>query len=447
MKFDEYNLKRLLLRRVNNKALFKGEKTMLSYLSKDIEGANIPVRIANGDVTKRIYFNNAATSLALRPVMVNVNANIPFHTYIDASCPLGKRNTIIYENVRHIILDYVGGDINKDSVIYVKNSTEGINLLSNLFYQENPDQVIITTAMEHMANYLPYKSQFQTVLVGINKDGDLDLDDLQNKLHTYKNKVNLVAITGASNVTGITPPIYKIAKLVHKYGAKILVDVVQLIQHQPFSMKTHDDDEHIDFIVFSAHKCYTPFDSGILIGPNKFLGQYKPFLEGSGITNFVSSEKILYSNPPKRFEAGYPDLFGVIAMGDAFQFLKNIGLNNIAEYEKKLYHYAKHRLRDISKVSMYAQNSKNVNVPFISFNLKGINHKRVATYLGYEHGIEVGTGTVGADIYVQALLGVSPQKAYNDYVKGNPVGLVRISLGMYNTFEEIDRFADVLGNL
>ncbi len=425
----------------------KGGKILFNNLAKFIEGANIPVMTIDGKVTKRIYFNNSATALALSPVMWKVNTNVPLLTYIDAPCPLGERNTIKYNHVRDIILDYIGGDVSKDTVIYVKNSTEGINLLSNLFYQEDPEQVIITTDMEHMANYLPYKCRFKTAIVGITKEGDIDLDDLENKLKKYKNKVKLFAVTGASNVTGITPPIYEMAKLVHKYGVKILVDAVQLVQHQPFSMKPHDDDEHIDFVVFSAHKCYTPFDGGAIIGPYDFFSKYQPYLDGSGTTKFISSEKIIYSDPPKRYEAGYPDIFGIMAMGEALNFLKNVGLNNIAEYEKKLYCYAKSGLQTISKVRMYAQNSDYINLPYISFNMEGMYHTDVANYLGFEHGIEVGAGTVGADIYVQSLVGVSPQEAYKQYCNGKPVGIVRISLGMYNTFSEIDRFIDALGNL
>lgn len=420
---------------------------MFNQLSNCIEGANIPVKTIDGKVTKRIYFNNSATTLALRPVMSIVNANIPLLTYTDAPCPLGVRTTKNYEHIRDTILNYVRGDINKDTVIYVKNSTEGINLLSDLFYQDDPEQVVITTAMEHMANYLPYKSRFKTVLVGVTKNGDIDLNDLKNKLNMYKNKVKLVAVTGASNITGITPPIYEIAKLVHNYGAKILVDAVQLIQHQPFSMKPHNDDKHIDFVVISAHKFYTPFDGGALIGPYDFFNKYKPYLDGAGTTKFISSERIIFSNPPKRFEAGFPDIFGVMAMGEALKFLKNLGINNIANYEKKLYHYLKNGLNTISKVKMYAQNSDYINIPYISFNVNGLRPIEVANYLGFEHGIEVGAGTLGADIYVQSLVGVSPQEAYKLYTNGNPVGIVRISLGMYNTFSEIDKLILALKNL
>ena len=420
---------------------------MFNKLSNYIEGANIPVKTTDGKITKRIYLNNSATTLALKPVMNIVNANIPLLTYTDAPCPLGVRTTKNYEHVRNVILNYVEGNINKDTVIYVKNSTEGINLLSDLLYQDTPEQVIITTAMEHMANYLPYKSRFKTVLVNVTKNGDIDLYDLKSKLNMYKNKVKLVAVTGASNITGITPPIYDIAKLVHKYGAKILVDAVQLIQHQPFSMKPYNDDQHIDFVVFSAHKFYTPFYGGALIGPYDFFKKYKPYLDGAGTTKFISSKKIIFSNPPKRFEAGFPDIFGVMAMGEALKFLKNLGISNIANYEKNLYYYLKNGLKNISKVKMYAQNSDYVNIPYISFNVKGLSPIEVANYLGFEHGIEVGAGTLGADIYVQSLVGVNPQEAYKLYTDGNPIGLVRISLGMYNTFSEIDQLINALKSL
>lgn len=417
---------------------------LMDDLSRYIEGANIPVKTLDGKMVKRVYFNNSGTALALKSVVDEVSENIPYLTYIGAAGPLGKRNTKNYENVRDIIIDYVGADVNKDKVIYVQNSTQGINLLADLFYQEDPDQVVITTSMEHMANYLPFESRFKIAVVGITKDGDLDIDDLIYNLNRYKNKVKLVAVTGASNVTGIGPPIYKIAQIVHEYGAKILVDAVQLVQHRPFSMKPHNDSRHIDFAVLSAHKCYTPFDGGALIGPSQFFSKYLPLIKGSDNASFVSSDKVIYDTPPQRYEAGYPDIFGVMAMGGALKFLKHQGLKNIAEYEKRLYYHLKHGLQSIPKVIMYGQNSPNIIIPYISFNLKGINYKDVGNYLAYEHGIEVVAGIPGANIYIEKLLGVSPEEAYRRYISGNPIGIVRASLGMYNTFSEIDRLIEAL---
>lgn len=411
------------------------------------EGADIPVVTNSGKVTKRIYLNSAATGLALKPVLAEVNAGIPLLTYINAPGPMGERNTIKYENVREIITGFVGGDSKRDTVIYVKNSTEGMNVFSELLYQEDPDQIILTTAMEHMANYLPYKLRFKTDTVGITPSGDLDLNELEHKLVQYGKKVKVVAVTGASNVTGIMPPIYKIAKLVHKHGAKLFVDVVQLIQHRPFTMRPHTDEEHIDFIAFSAHKCYTPFDGGALVGPKEFFQKYKPDVDGAGAASFVSTEKIVFSDVPARFEAGYPDLFGVTAMGTALVFLEKIGLDRIAAYEKNLMDYCYQRLKKILGIKIYGRSSENDNVPFLAFNIEGRYCTGVANALAYEHGIETAAGTVGADIYTAEIQGIGPGEAYQLYRAGKSPGVVRISLGIYNTFTEIDCLANALESM
>lgn len=421
-----------------------GEQMLREDLSRYIEGANIPVVTSQGKIVKRVYFNNSGTALALKSCVEKVNRNIPYLTYIGAAGPLGKRNTENYEQVREIILDYVGGDKTRDSVIYAHNSTEGINILADLFLQDDPDQVVITTSMEHMANYLPFKSRFKIATVGLTKSGDLDIDDLIYKINIYKNQVKLVAVTGVSNVTGIAPPIYKIARIAHRHGAKILVDAVQLVQHQPFDMKPHSDNSHIDFVVFSAHKCYTPFDSGALIGPTEFFNKYLPPVQGSENISFASEDRVVYANSPQRYEAGYPDIFGVMAMGSALKFLKCQGLDNIAMYEKQLYYRLKRGLETVPKIVMYGQDSPNIKIPYISFNIEGINYSDVGNYLVNEHGIEVAAGIPGADIYIQKLLDVSPEEAYKRYLAGNPIGIVRASLGMYNTFHEIDRLVNAL---
>lgn len=252
--------------------------------------------------------------------------------------------------------------------------------------------------------------------------------------------VSLVTVTGASNVTGITTPIYEIARMAHKYGAKILVDIVQVIQHKPFSMMPYECDEHIDFIVFSGHKCYSPLNGGALVGPKSFFEKFTPALYGSGSTKFVSDDKIIYANIPQRFEAGYPEYFGTLAMGKALNTLNKIGLSRISRYERELFLYTKEELKKIPNVIIYGDKSNNVIIPNISFNISNMYYKDVAKYLVNNFGIETGAGLVGADIYVQRLLGISPKEAYIRFMRENPVGLVRISLGMYNTFDEIDRF-------
>lgn len=417
---------------------------MFEHLARYIEGAKALVPTVHGTLVPRTYFNNAATALALKPVMKKVNANVPYLTYNDTPSLLGDRNTADYYNVRRILLDYVGADPKEDDAIYVTNSTQGINLLSDLFYQDQPRQVVITTALEHMANYLPYVSKFKTEVAGILPNGDLDLDHLEHLLCCYRGRVKLVAVTGASNVTGVCPPIYEIAALAHHYGAMILVDAVQLVQHQPFYLRGDKTREHIDFVVFSAHKCYTPFDGGTLVGPKEFMARFKPFMEGAGIAKFVSTKKIIYDQPPTRFEPGYPDLFGVMAMGETLTCLKSLGLTNIAAYEKKLYHYLIKKISTVKDIKLYGITCDNIDIPYVAFNIGNFYHKDVAAYLGYERGIEVCSGVNGANIYTQKLLDASDEVAYAQYKKGKPLGVVRASLGMYNTFEEIDHFVSAL---
>lgn len=405
-----------------------------------IEGANLKVKTKNGETVKRIYFNNSATPLVLKNVVDNLNCEIPWLTYINAPGIISEKNTLEYENVRHTILKLIDGDKEKDSVIYVKSATEGINLLAEFFKKENSNKLVITTAMEHMANYLPFKVNFPTKVVGITEKGELDLCQLENMLKNNAGNVSLVTVTGASNVTGITTPIYEIERMAHKYGAKILVDIVQVIQHKPFSMMPYECDEHIDFIVFSGHKCYSPLNGGALVGPKSFLEKFTPALYGSGSTKFVSDDKIIYANIPQRFEAGYPEYFGTLAMGKALNTLNKIGLSRISRYERELFLYTKEELKKIPNVIIYGDKSNNVIIPNISFNISNMYYKDVAKYLVNNFGIETGAGLVGADIYVQRLLGISPKEAYIRFMRENPVGLVRISLGMYNTFDEIDRF-------
>lgn len=412
-----------------------------------IEGANTPVRTMDGKFVKRVYFNNSATTLPLKPVIQIVNSYLPYYTYLKDKTIPGHVLNKIYEDVRKIVIRYVGGDPTKDIAIFVRCTTSGINLLSSLLYQEDPNQVIITTPLEHMANYLPFKAKFKTELVKLTPEGNICLEDLEHKLIHYKGKVKLVSITGATNLTGITPPVYRVARLAHRYGAKMLVDAAQLVQHRPFAMKPHDDDEHIDFVAFSTHKCYAPFEGGALVGPQEFFNKFKPFEYGAYIADFVSDERIVYTNPPKRYETGYPNMLGVIALGEALKFLSCVGLENIAEYEKQLLQYTLQRLETIPGVTIYGRNANNVNIPYISFNVDGMNCNDVAGKLGLEYGITAGSGTLGADLYVQFLLGMNSEKAYEQYLKGDSSGVVRITLGMYNTFDEINWFIYALNNI
>lgn len=395
----------------------------------------------------RIYFNNGATALILKEVINKTNNLYPYYTYLHSNNYNSEQITEMYNEAKDIIKNYIGADIYKDTVVYVKNATFGINIFANILTQIDKDQVILTTKMEHMGNYLPYAERLNTVLIDVLPDGNIDLEDYKDKLELYKGKVKFVCVTGASNTTGIVNPIYKMARLAHQYGAKIFVDAVQLIHHKPFYMKPHNSPDHIDFLAFSGHKFYSGLCGGALVGPKNFFDQYLPIEYGGYISEFVNTKKIVLRDSPSRYEAGYPNITGIIAMATALKFISRIGINNIDQIESDLYKYLLDGLKKIPNIILYGTEADASHIPFISFNFKGINHSTISKILGYDYAIEIASGKNSADIYIQTLLGLTDEQAYELYLRNIDYGVLRVSLGFYNTYEEIDCFLKILNSV
>lgn len=411
--------------------------------SSYVIGANTVINTNKG-CRKRIYFDNGATTLIFKAIEEKINSLYPEYTYIELPNYNSAKITEMYNESREIVKEYLGADKERDISIDVKNATDGINIFANAIFQEDPNQIVLTTKMEHLANYLPYKEKLRTELIEVTPQGNIDLEDYKEKLELYKGKVKYVCVTAASNVTGIITPFYEMARLAHEYGARIFVDIVQLLQHRKFSMKPYNSPEHIDFVAFSAHKCYAGLDGGALIGPSEFFDKYKPLEFGASITKFVNSKSVIYDDSPGKYEAGYPDVLGTICMGTALKTINSIGINRICSIEKQLYWYLLKELKTIPNIKIYGIDSRAVGIPFISFNIKNIPSGKIAEILGYDYGIELAGGKFGADIYVQTLLGFTDEEAYRQYSSGKKYGVVRVSLGFYNTFNEIDELINAL---
>jgi len=300
--------------------------------------------------------------------------------------------------------------------------------------------------MEHHSNLLPWKYKFTTDYIEVDSIGRLCLEDLEFKLKLYKGKVGLVAVTGASNVTGYINPIYDIAKICHKYGAKILVDGAQLIPHSQFDMKPIDSPEHIDYIAFSAHKMYAPFGTGVLVAPKETFE--KGFSEqiGGGTIKFVSIKDTIWADPPEKEEAGTPNLMGVVALSTSIKILQDLNMRSIEEYERNLTKYALDLLKDIPELILYDDMNAEEKVSIVSFNMEGLKHNELAAILAREGGIAVRNGCFCAQPYIQRLLKMSDEdmkKYMNDESLLRP-GLVRISFGLYNDHNEIYLLAYLL---
>jgi cysteine desulfurase / selenocysteine lyase len=407
-----------------------------------VVGVNTQVPISNGTFVPYVNFDNAATTPPFVSVLSDINNFAPWYSSIHRGDGYKSQlSSKVFENSRDTVLNFVNADLNRDTVIYVKNTTEGINKLSFKLCNNGGKCVILSTDMEHHSNDLPWRGKYKVDYIELDKYGRLSLVDLEKKLIAYNGYVKLVTVSGASNVTGIINPIHEVAKLAHKYNSKILVDGAQLVPHVPFDMKPTNSPQHIDYLVFSAHKMYAPFGIGVLIGPIDSFRYGEPDYKGGGTVDSVTHEFVNWSEPPEKEEAGTPNVMGVVALLGSIKTLNSIGMNNIDRYERSLAKYATARLMTIKNVELYGNTGDFRNkVGIVPFNIKGLHHSVVAEVLSQEAGIAVRTGCFCAQPYVQKLLNISDEQVtqYTSLPKSKRPGMVRLSFGLYNNVKEID---------
>ncbi|SHH07228.1 aminotransferase class V-fold PLP-dependent enzyme [Tepidibacter thalassicus] len=418
---------------------------------KLIVGINTKIPISNGKLVKYINFDNAATT---PPFVAVLNEIINFSKWY-SSIHRGKGyksqlSSEIYDKSKKIVADFVKADLKYNTVIYVKNTTEAINMLCNVLSQNHDEFIVLSTCMEHHSNDLPWRKKYKVDYVNIDKLGRLDLKDLENKLIKYNGNVKLVTVTGVSNVTGYKNPIYKIASLAHKYGSKIVVDGAQLIPHVAMDMKPQHSKEHIDYLAFSAHKMYAPFGIGVLIGPKSIFEKKSPDYVGGGTVNIVTHDFIEWTHPPEKYEAGTPNIMGVIALIKAIKTLNKLGMNNLELHEWNLTKYTIENLKLIPDIKLYGdcKNYKD-RTSIIPFNIEGLSHEITAQILSCERGIAVRNGCFCAQPYIQRLLNISKEEIEKRIVNPNlsHPGIVRISFGLYNDYTEIDTLIDILNKI
>lgn len=419
-----------------------------SELRKYVVGLKTKIPLENGKSVIPINLDNAATTPPFISVMREVNKFAPWYSSIHRG--LGFKSQVssdVYEESRKEVLDFVKADPDYYTVIYVKNTTEAINKLSYRLNKNLKGCAVLSTKMEHHSNDLPWRDKYQVHYVNLDRSGRVSLEDLERKLRKYKGKVKLVTITGASNVTGYLNPIHQAAEIAHKYHAKILVDGAQLVPHCPVEMKEVHTPGNIDFLVFSGHKMYAPFGTGVIVAPKKYLRRGSPEYAGGGTVKIVSRDKVVWDDVPHRDEAGTANLIGVVALGAAMKTLKCIGMENICSYEKKLADYALDRLSRVPDLKIYGDSyPADDRLGIIPFNIEGVSHEIVAGVLSHEGGIAVRNGCFCAQPYVQKLMGLSNRdvkKLIRNPSLPKP-GMVRISFGLYNTLSEVNELEYML---
>ena len=265
---------------------------------------------------------------------------LPYYSSVHRGTGFKSRlSTAAYDEAHAAIARFVGADLRTATVIFGKNTTEAINKLA-FQYPLAPHQVILSTVMEHHSNDLPWRRRAPVIRATVTPDGRLDEDDVDRLLSVYGERVALLTVSGASNVTGFIQPVHRLARKAHAVGARILVDAAQLAPHRRIDVKPVNDPEHLDYVVLSAHKMYAPFGTGALVGRRDTFLRGAPEHQGGGTVDVVTPTEVYWAGLPDREEAGSPNVIGAVAMAVAAQTLMDAGMDDVARHEASLTAYA-----------------------------------------------------------------------------------------------------------
>ena len=395
---------------------------------KNIESIRNDFPILNTSVNgnKLIYLDNAATSQTPNCVINSIsdyykNLNSNIHRGVHS---LSQMATEKYEDTRKKFKSHFNAKSSKE-IIFTSGTTHSINLISSGFSKFlNEGDEIIVSHLEHHSNIVPWqmlceKTGAKMLVIPMNDKGELDLNKF-SKILSKRTKV--VFVNHVSNALGTVNDIEKIINLSHNVGASVLIDGAQAVPHFKVDVSKLD----VDFYVCSAHKFCGPTGVGILYGKKEWLEKLPPYQGGGEMIDEVSFEKTTYSDLPNKFEPGTPNIAGVIASGIALDYINNIGLEEIKEYEDYLLDYATKKLLEINGLKIYGESKNKTSV--ISFNIGDIHPYDIGSLID-NLGIAVRTGHHCA----QPIM---------DYFK--IPGTIRVSFCFYNTTDEIDSLVSAL---
>lgn len=357
---------------------------------------------------------------------------------------LSQKASELFDNVSQVILDFVGASRANHGVIFAANTTTALDIASYLM-QDVPGATLVSS-MEHHSNDLPHRRRGEVRRIEVLEDGTLDYEDLENKLRS--GGIKLVAITGASNVTGYLPDIPRIARLAHTHGARIVVDAAQLLAHKAICMKGEDDLESIDFLAAAGHKAYSPFGAAFLIAPHEVINSVEPYIPGGGTVQFVTDTKVVWADGEDRHNGGTPNIAGVIALGSALQWLSGIGLDWIREHELELLERVEGKLREIPGVTFLGNIPLQRKLGVLPFNIDGMHHDTVSRVLNNQYGIATRNGCFCAHPYLTRLLHCTDAEAVRlKVLAGEDVllpGAVRATIGVFNNADDLDKLVEAV---
>lgn len=386
-----------------------------------VSGCDLRVPLVQGGTRQYANFDYAASAPALAQVCDRVNALLPYYASVHRGAGYASRiSTDCHENARTSVKRFLNC-ADDQVVVFTRNTTDSLNLLASCV----PGDTVVLD-VEHHANFLPWTRHGRRVVPA----ADTIAETIRRVVAELCAKpAALLAITGASNVTGEVLPLRRLAEIAHQCGARILVDAAQLAPHRRIDLC----DTGIDYLAFSGHKLYAPFGAGVLAGRRDWLDAAEPYLAGGGAVRQVGTSETQWAPAPQRHEAGSPNVLGVAALAAACDTLGSIDERTAAGHERALTERLRDGLKTIAGVNflrIWSDSADSVGI--LAFTLDGFAPGQVAAYLSAEHAIGVRDGRFCAHPLL-ARLGVD--------------GAIRASIGLGTCASDVDRLVEAVATL
>jgi selenocysteine lyase/cysteine desulfurase len=432
----------------------------LEALRSRFTGLDTEYPLADGSTAPRTYLDSAASNLRLTVADDIVRRALRHYANTHSKLHYGAHvTTHLYHQAHDIVGQFVGASDDYTTIFTGSGVTGGLNRMARVLAERRPARdVVITTMMEHHANDLPHRKHVGTVVhVPLEKDPDgeagrVDMEALRAAIREHADRLNYVAVTAASNVTGVVNPVHEIAREAHAVGALCVVDAAQSAAHAPVRVVGDDPDVALDVLCLSGHKIYAPGSPGVIVARKALFEGQEPQEVGGGIVDRVETDRYEITDAlPEREEAGTPNLPGAFRLAATLYLMGRIGMDVIEADERALTQYALEQFEAIDGLRIYGSHRLEVanRIGVITFNLDALPHGLVAAALNDYFGVAMRNECFCAQPFVRDLLG----RTGGDGAAGDACGpdtqpgMVRASFGLYNTKADVDTAVEALQDI
>ena len=406
-------------------------------------GGDLHIAVAGGAPRRYVDLDSAATTSASGTVLSTVQAFLPWYSSVHRGAGAkSQHSSARYEEAREAVVRFVGADPATHVALFPRNTTEALNLLA-FRLELGRDDVVVTTAVEHHANLLPWRRHARLRVVEVGREGTFDVADVEAALDEHPTP-RVLALTGASNVSGWLPDLRGIAAAARERGVLVVVDGAQLVPHRPVDMVATG----IDVLAFSGHKMHAPFGAGALVVPRRLLADGEPFLVGGGTVKAVSFDEVIWAETPDRDDAGSPNVVGVVALAAAAEELSR-GWAERRDDEDALVRALDRQLATVPRLRRLGPVSGD-RLPVAAFVLEGMPHTVVAARLAEEYCIGVRSGCFCAHPYLTRLFGLTDDEVrqFHEDARADRLdrlpGAVRVSCNQATALADIGALAQAL---